>query len=121
VSAWLKKAMSADVSAMTTGSGSLIAAEASHQVIRSLGEVRCTAEGRDRVVVPHGVGAERVHRGILGTVGPQDRKWSAILGHGEGLTGFDPSKDLSCVLVEFPRCRFHVIYCTTCSTLRHPV
>src|SRR5271163_5073339 len=99
--------MSADVSAMTTGSGSLIAAEASRQLIHPLGEVCCAVEGRDRVVLPHGIRAKRVHCWILGAIGPEDRKRPTVLGHGEGLAGLDPGKNLRCMLVEIPRGRFH--------------
>jgi hypothetical protein len=92
---------------MTTGSGSLIAAEASHQLIHPFGEVCGAVEGRDRVVLPHGIRAKRVHCWILGAIRPEDRKRSAVLGYGEGLTSLDPGQNLRCMLVEIPRGGFH--------------
>src|SRR5713226_8714513 len=99
--------MSADVSAMTTGSCSLIAAEAGHQLVRPLGEVRRPAEGRDRIVLPHGVGAERVRDRILLAVWPQDGQRAAVPGHGERLAGLYPGENLRRVLVELPGRRLH--------------
>src|SRR6266487_2654743 len=109
LSVLLKNEIRAEVSAITTGRGSGIAAKPGKQVVYPLRKAGITAECRGSLVDAHGMCPERVRRWIFCAVGAEHSYRQAVLGDGNDLAGLDAGQDLCCLLVQFTGCRLHNI------------